>query len=349
VIHASPDASARPSHASADGAAQPSEPDPDPRAEPPGPPPGAPILCLGEARAELICERPLGDLSGADAFVPHLGGSMAAIAVTAARLGARVSLAGGAGEDPWGRWLRDRLARERVGISCFALVAGCATPISLVAVSASGEPTHCMYGDAAGIVPHALAGRIEGAVEDAAGLCLGSGTLVEDGERVVTMRAREVALALGRPVVFDPALDLERWRSRAEAAAACNACVPGALLVRASAAEAAVMTGEPDPERAALALVKAGARMVVITLGPDGAILRGELRADADGREVPARSRIGAAEVTVRSTIGSGEAATGVLLARLATSGFYPAAAAAALPEAVAQAALAEERWGALE
>ena len=46
---------------------------------------------------------------------------------------------------------------------------------------------------------------------------------------------------------------------------------------------------------------------------------------------------------------GAGEVLTGVLLARLATSAFYPAAVAASLPEAVAQAARARERWGALE
>ena len=51
------------------------------------------------------------------------------------------------------------------------------------------------------------------------------------------------------------------------------------------------MTGEDDPERAALALVKAGARMVVITLGAEGAILRGELRADVAG--VPATGQLG--------------------------------------------------------
>ena len=100
------------------------------------------------------------------------------------------------------------------------------------------------------------------------------------------MRAREVALGSERPVVFDPNLRLHRWRSRADAAASANACVPGALLVRSTDDEAAIMTGEDDPERAARALVKAGARMVVISLGADGAILRGELRADVDGMPV---------------------------------------------------------------
>src|SRR5205807_6282267 len=127
-----------------------------------------------------------------------------------------------------------------------------------------------------------------------------------------------------RPVIFDPNLRLHRWRSAAAAAAAANACVPGALLVRANHAEAMLMTGEDDLERSALALVKGGARMVVITRGQGGAILRGELRADAPG-----------VAAQVISTVGAGDVLTGTLLARLALSDFYPPAVAAALPEAV--------------
>jgi sugar/nucleoside kinase (ribokinase family) len=272
------------------------------------------------------------------AFVPHFGGSVANIAVTAARYGARVALASGAGEDPWGRWLRDRLRREHVDLSLFELVPDAPTPVAIVAIRVGGEPSYQIYGESIATVVHGLAGRVEEAMGAASGLFFSSNTLVGPAEREVTMRAREVALGLGRPVVFDPNLRLERWRSRAEAAATVNACVPGALLVRATADEAALMTGEEDPDRAALALVKAGARMVVITLGAEGALLRGELRLDADGR--PAN---------VLSTIGAGDVLTGVLLARLAGSGYYPAAVAAALPEAVAQSSIACERWGALE
>jgi fructokinase len=303
-----------------------------------GPPPGAPTLCLGETLVDLICERPVDDLAQADAFVPHLGGAVANVAVTAARRGAHVALASGAGEDAWGRWLRDRLAREGVDVSLFELVSGSPTPLATVVLSAAGEPTYQIYGETIATVVHALGERLEDAIAGAAGLYFSSNTLVGPEEREVTMRAREIALSLGRGVVFDPNLRLDRWRSRAEAAAAANACVPGALLVRANAAEAAVMTGEHDPDRAALALLKAGAQMVVITLGPEGAMLRGELRLDVDGRPV-----------TALSTIGAGDVLTGVLLARLATSAFYPAAVAASLPEAVAESALACERWGALE
>jgi fructokinase len=302
------------------------------------PPPGAPIVCLGEVLVDFICERPLGEMTEGGAFVPHFGGSVANIAVTAARHGARVALASGAGEDPWGRWLRDRLRREQVDLSLFELVPDAPTPVAIVAVRPGGEPSYQIYGEAITTVLHGFAGRVEEAMRAASGLFFSSNTLVGPEEREVTMRAREVALSLGRSVLFDPNLRLERWPSRAEAAATVNACVPGALLVRSNAAEAALMTGEDDPDRAALALVKAGARMVVITLGPEGALLRGELRLDVDGRSAD-----------VLSTIGAGDVLTGVLLARLAASGYYPSAVAASLPEAVLESSRACERWGALE
>ncbi|HWH95377.1 MAG TPA: hypothetical protein VNT03_16065, partial [Baekduia sp.] len=45
---------------------------------------------------------------------------------------------------------------------------------------------------------------------------------------------------------------------------------------------------------------------------------------------------------------GAGDAVTGVLLAALTRTGFYPAALAAVLPDAMAEAARATERYGAL-
>jgi fructokinase len=307
-------------------------------ATPDPPPPRAPTLCLGDAVVDLICERPLEDVSAADAFVPHFGGFVASVAVVAARNGANVVLASAAGDDPWGEWLRGRLEREGVGTALFELAPGAQTPLEIVSVAPDGEPSCHAYGERTATVAAATRDRLEEAVRGSAAVFISSDTLSRPEEAEVTMRARELALSLERPVVFDPHLRLDRWRLRAEAAAAANACVPDAVLVRATAGDAALMTGEDDPERAALAMLKAGARMVVLTLGSDGAILRGELRLDVDG--VPA---------TVLSTLGAGAVLTGVLLARLATSAFYPAAVAASLPDAVAQAARACEHWGALE
>ncbi|MGI8507564.1 MAG: carbohydrate kinase family protein [Solirubrobacteraceae bacterium] len=295
-------------------------------------------LCLGEALVDLVGEHHGRALTEVERFSPHFGGAAANVAVVAARAGARVVLAGGAGEDAWGRWLLERLGEARVDTSLFALIPGLETPLAFVTVDADGEPTYHLRGDPSGTIGRVLEGRLEEAVRGSAALFISTNTLVAAEDRVLTMRARELAAGLGRPVIFDANLRLHRWSSRADAAASANACVHGALLVRANRAEAELMTGEADPERAAMALVKAGAKLVVLTLGADGAILRGALRADTPG--VPC---------AVLNSAGGGDALTGTLLARLALSGFYPSSVAAALPEAVAAAAAACERWGAVD
>ena len=279
----------------------------------------------------------MASLAEADGFVPHPGGAMANVAVTAARHGASVALAGGAGDDAFGVWLRDRLAGEGVGLEWFSLVAGAPTPVAFVAVDAGGEPTFLIYGAGIHAAVEAAAPSLPEAVEASDALVFASNTLVEEGEREATMAARERALELGRPVLFDPNLRLHRWDNPGRAAAVVRECLPDAFLVKCNMAEAELLSGESDPERAAAGIAAAGVRHVVITLGARGAILRGELRASTPG--VPA---------DVIDATGAGDAFFGVLVARLAGSDFYGASLAAALPEAAREAARATERWGAL-
>jgi len=282
----------------------------------------------------MICERRVGGLAEADSFVPHFGGATANVAI---RAGGAAALAGGAGDDPWGEWLRGQLEAADVDLTWFQLMAGQHTPVAFVAIDGAGDATYQIYGDAISMALDAVADRLAEAVDACDGLFFGSNTLVGERERELTLAARERALEQGMPVVFDPNLRLHRWPDVARAAAQSNRCVPDALLVRCNREEAEVLTGEPDPEAAAAALLRAGARMVVVSLGAGGAILRGDARADVPG--VP---------VEVVSTVGAGDCLMGVLLARLTEGGYAASALAEALPEAVAEAARACERWGAV-
>src|SRR4051812_36974853 len=201
------------------------------------------VLCLGEALVDLVCERPVASLAEADSFVPHAGGAMANVAVTAARFGAAVALAGGAGDDAFGVWLRDRLAGEGVGLEWFTLVEGAPTPVAFVAVDGAGEPTFPIY--RAGDHPAVAAGAdaLPDAVSASDALVFASNTLVEEGEREATMAARARALELGRPVLFDPNLRLHRWDNPGRAASVARECLPDAFLVKCNLAEASLMSG----------------------------------------------------------------------------------------------------------
>jgi fructokinase len=299
----------------------------------------APLLFIGETLVDLICEHPVADWSQADAFVPHFGGAPTNAAIVAARCGAAVALGGGVGDDQWGRWLEAQLLAERVDLRWWARLPDVQTAVAFVAIDEHAVPDFVIYGQ--GIEPALLA--LEPRLDDALGACaaleLGSNTCVGEQERAVSERGRELALGGGKPVFVDVNLRLHRWPDPATAVAVVRRLCTDALLVKVSGEEARLLTDETDPARAAERICSSlGARLAVVTLGADGALLRGEARADAAG--VAAR---------VVDTTGAGDAVTGVLLAALAASGFDPAAAAEALPRAVTVAARSTEAYGAVE
>ena len=296
------------------------------------------VLCLGEAIIDLFCERPVASLAEADSFVPHCGGAVANAAVTAARCGADVSLGGGVGDDAWGDWIEARLRSYGVGLHWLARLEAFPTPLAFVLVNHAAEPDFIVYGEGieAGIL--SLEDRIEEAVSAHDALLFGSNTLVGGRERALTLRAREVALAQGKHVLFDPNLRMRRWRDAREPVELTASALRDAALLKVNRTEAELLTGLADPGAAAERLVEMGARLVAVTLGPDGALLRGESRADVPGVAADAVD-----------TTGAGDVVTGVLTAALSTSGFSPVAAGQALRPAVAAAARATEGWGALD
>jgi hypothetical protein len=148
----------------------------------------APILCLGEAIVDLVCEQELDAPTDAEAFRPHFGGALANVAVSAARSGAPAALAGGVGDDPWGRWLSDRLSSEGVGTDWFSRVAGLQTPLAFVTFDRRREPTFLIYGDGIDAGLHSVSDVLTEAVGSSSALVFGSNTLVDDAlgdERVV--------------------------------------------------------------------------------------------------------------------------------------------------------------------
>jgi sugar/nucleoside kinase (ribokinase family) len=296
------------------------------------------VVCLGEALVDLVCERPVAGLGEAPAFVPRLGGSLANIAIAAARFGAPVEMLGGAGDDEWGRWLRDGIRAEGVGVERFVLMPGAGTSHAFVAVRADGEPAFAFYGDRERPAAHAE-DDLDPALSGEPGvLVVGSDTLLGAAERAVTMHA--VALARGRGwlVVCDPNLRPNRWATREEMLATIRALVAGASVVKCNVHEAEALAGVDGAEAAARALDELGPEVVVVTRGGEGALAVSEGVTEA----------VGGRDAKVVDTTGAGDSVAGVIAAGLALGADpSPPALAPVLDVAMQTAAGIVAVWGA--
>jgi fructokinase len=176
-------------------------------------------------------------------------------------------------------------------------------------------------------------------MDGAGALVYSSTTLATDGERAVTLRARELALERGARVCLDPNIRPNRWGGDpAPAARASRDLIPDSTLVRANRSEAMAIAGVDDPRAAANELVALGAELAVVTLGAEGAVMRGACEAEAP-----------APDVAVVSTIGAGDAFMGTLVGELAVLDWDLERAGEALVPALDAAADACTRWAALD
>jgi ribokinase len=234
------------------------------------------------------------------------GGKGANQAVAAARLGASVRMTGCCGDDAFGGTLRSALEAAGVDISAVRVLAGVPSGLALITVDATGENSITVAPGANGQA---------GPAEAAAAAAAACDALVLSAEIPVPV----LAAALDRARAGHVLTVLNLAPAPPDASGLLEAGVDWLIV---NAPEAAAILGRPVPDPAAAQaaaadLAGAGAGHVVITLGPDGAVLAGPVLArSGTALAVPGFS--------VRSvdSVGAGDAfvaALGVALASGAT------------------------------
>jgi ribokinase len=268
------------------------------------------ILVVGSVNADLVvtvARRPgAGETVLGSDLATFPGGKGANQAVAAARLGARVALAGRVGTDSFGPFLREGLDREGVDTRHLLAVPG-PSGVALITVDPAGDNSII-------VAPGANA-RLDAAGVAAALRGPGGPAVVSAQLEVPVEAVQEAArLAAGAGARFILNLSPPRQVPASLLAAA------GPLVVNEH--EAAFLLGGQErlpPRRQAAALLALGPRSVVITLGAAGAYA-----ADAGG----GGTLVPSPAATVVDTTGAGDAFTGALAWRLAEGDALAAAAA---------------------
>ncbi|HZU69609.1 MAG TPA: carbohydrate kinase [Ktedonobacteraceae bacterium] len=277
------------------------------------------IINLGEALIDIIPSSPI-RLGGA-CYTPHAGGAIANAAVAIARLGGSSRFIGGIAEDRFGRLLLQALVENSVDIRYVQFIERAPTAVALVTLLDDGQRRFMFFRE--GTADSLL--RVEelnwSAWQDTA-ICHTGGVLLSGGPaRVATLAAMEHTRRVGAIVSFDVNVRESLWDEPSTIQEILAKAVERADILKLSVDEAHFLSDQVTapanpPDSGWLTslgetLLERGPRLVIITLGANGALLMTASR-QVEIRPLPVRPV---------DTTGAGDAFIGAVLYMLVQQG----------------------------
>ena len=227
------------------------------------------LVSLGEL---LIDFTPVGvSGNGNPVFERNPGGGPANLACAAQKLGARTAFLGKVGDDPFGRALKAFLESQGVCTEGLRLSLAYQTTLAFVHLDETGDRSFSFYRKN-GADTMLRFDEMDLSLLDGCPYFFCSSVLMSEGDsRETSFRAMKAAREKGAAVYFDPNLRLNLWCNPALARENILRALPLSDLVKVSEEEAVFLTGEPDPRRAAQALLREYRfQALLLTLGADG-------------------------------------------------------------------------------
>jgi 5-dehydro-2-deoxygluconokinase len=267
------------------------------------------VLAMGRSGVDVYPLQVGVGLEDVETFGKYLGGSAANVAVASARLGHRVALVTGVGEDPFGRFVRRALGELGVDDRYVVVDPDHPTPVTFCEIFPPDDFPIWFYRR-----PTApdLQVRPEDLDLDAVrGAQLFWATVTGLSEE--PSRSAHFAAWAARGRRRHTVLDLDYrpmfWASREEASAQVHAALQHVTVAVGNREECEVATGETDPDRAADALLAAGLELAVVKQGPRGVL----------GKTRTERVVVPPTPVEVVNGLGAGDAFGGSLVHGLLT------------------------------
>lgn len=255
------------------------------------------------------------DENGSASFTAFPGGAPANVAVAASRLGAETGFIGKVGNDAFGRSLAETLRKDNVDTKGLCFDDGQPTTLAIVTVDDAGERSFSFYRDPGAdtrlTVEEALT-ALEGGLPKI--LHVGSLSMTTSPAREACLEAVKYAKRNGAMISYDPNYRAALWDSEEHAVEMMKALLPYADILKVSDEEMRMLTGSEDLEEGSRVLAGYGCRLILVTLGADGAFVRLE----DDTAAIPGLS------VEVADTNGAGDTFLGAVLMQIATNRLRP-------------------------
>ncbi|AKK28643.1 5-dehydro-2-deoxygluconokinase [Mycobacterium sp. EPa45] len=261
------------------------------------------VLAIGRSGVDIYPLQVGVGLERVESFGKFLGGSAANVSVAAARLGNRTALISGAGADPFGRFVREELARLGVDNRYVTVHPEYPTPVTFCEIFPPDDFPLYFYRKPSAPDLQITASEIDLDAVRSARLYWSTVTgLSEEPSRSAHFAAWEARDR--QPLTV---LDLDYrpmfWESPAAASEQVQRALAHVTVAVGNREECEIAVGETNPHKAADALLDLGVQLAIVKQGPRGVL----------GKTRSASVTVQPIEVDVINGLGAGDSFGGSL------------------------------------
>ncbi len=226
------------------------------------------VFTIGELLIDMI-STDYGDNLECSTYQKFFGGSPANIAMNVKKLGAHSLIASAVGEDGFGNFLINHLQQTDIDTSCVQQVD---SPTSMVVVSKSkSTPIPIFY---RGADYHlAYTSMLEEALINSKIVHFSCWTISMPPVRHTIERVIEEARKNDILICFDPNYHPMIWKKDEDGVEYVKSIISKVDIIKPSEDDAERLFGKDTPENQVEKFLKLGAKLVIMTLGKDGALL----------------------------------------------------------------------------
>ncbi|WP_040226471.1 carbohydrate kinase family protein [Bhargavaea cecembensis] len=223
------------------------------------------IIVYGDAFVDYIAT----DRSNTE-FNRHLGGATVNVAAGLARLGTPSSFITVTGDDEAGRFAREGLLAEGVGLDLAVLDPGKRVVRLYIHLDESGERVFHTYHDETPAIQVRPGDIPAGALEGVSLLHLASGTMFHPAARETTERLVELAGAGGVPISVDANIRPARWADEETCRKTVSRFIEEASIVKMTKEELSFLTGTESLDEGLQLIRRPAHQVLFITDGANG-------------------------------------------------------------------------------